>query len=388
MEQLAHLDRLWYRLGHERAIEGRQAVRIWMIECKKCGHVHTLTPGSSSDEAIRKSLMRAGWDLGRRPRSHLCPICTGRAPHVQRGPHIDSMPKEANAPAPPASSVAFFDPPSEEPDDPFLVEAWKSCDQTERDEFVKFLGPLVAPPPPPRRESWLEVWIRTSAAERTAFLDKHRPIQPPQSLIEKFNSSSPAQIEEFVVWFGDRFKPQIIRGVSLTEMWNVANDKDRGNLLDWLRTTGMIPTPAKAQREPLFEYFNASPEPERDDLIGRILRAAGVDVAEDGAMHVPAPQPTSNKLPGTITKSEFARELGIAPSNISLYLGKGMPQRPDGRLDRDIVHGWVKTNVGQQGGNRKPRAEPPPGLDNTPITSIDFADNDAIAALSNRLWPS
>jgi hypothetical protein len=45
-----------------------------------------------------------------------------------------------------------------------------------------------------------------------------------------------------------------------------------------------------------------------------------------------------------IRKSDLARELGVSRARVSQLVGRGLPVRPDGRLDRPRALAWVRAN--------------------------------------------
>lgn len=45
-----------------------------------------------------------------------------------------------------------------------------------------------------------------------------------------------------------------------------------------------------------------------------------------------------------ITKAGLAAELGVSKARVSQYVQRGLPQRADGRLDRDAALRWLKRN--------------------------------------------
>jgi hypothetical protein len=45
-----------------------------------------------------------------------------------------------------------------------------------------------------------------------------------------------------------------------------------------------------------------------------------------------------------IRKSDLARELGVSRARVSQLVGRGVPVRPDGRLDRARALAWVRAN--------------------------------------------
>jgi hypothetical protein len=53
-----------------------------------------------------------------------------------------------------------------------------------------------------------------------------------------------------------------------------------------------------------------------------------------------------------ISKTLFARQLGVAPSTISGYLAKGMPTAIDGTIDPSLAKKWIRANIRIQGGKR------------------------------------
>jgi hypothetical protein len=62
-----------------------------------------------------------------------------------------------------------------------------------------------------------------------------------------------------------------------------------------------------------------------------------------------------------ITKAELAEELGIAGSGVSKLLSRGLPARPDGRIDLLAACRWIVDN-NQQGGRTRAHAREWAGL--------------------------
>jgi hypothetical protein len=120
----------WYRLGYRRAVDGQRAVRTWHIPCSRCDQVLEITPGSSTDEGVRKGLLKKGWYIGRHINQHCCPAC--RAP---------------KRPEPDVPVVAVAELPVTE-DKTFLMECWDSCTEEERQAFLKQIAPAAQPPLP------------------------------------------------------------------------------------------------------------------------------------------------------------------------------------------------------------------------------------------------
>jgi hypothetical protein len=54
----------------------------------------------------------------------------------------------------------------------------------------------------------------------------------------------------------------------------------------------------------------------------------------------------------SMTKSEFAKALGVSRPTISSYCAKGMPQEADGTLDEAACREWILANVRVQTGSR------------------------------------
>jgi hypothetical protein len=270
----------------------------------------------------------------------------------------------------------------EKPREPFLIETWKAdfITEAEREEFLKFLGPLIAkiaPPPAPSLvlrpvAALRDIWARLSVGERNIFLANYIPASPPvQTLREHFVKASAGDVAQFIRWW--------MENKSLTVFWNAANDKQRNELLKWLRDTGII-----QNKQTLLEHWNSA-EQERKAIVATIVDSLSASSHSVTLTPHPSINKTPKTPPGTLTKSEFARELGIEPSNISTYIHhRGMPQRPDGRLDREVVQAWVKANINPPGVRKTQQRR----QNETPITNIDFADDEAIAALSKSLWPS
>lgn len=57
----------------------------------------------------------------------------------------------------------------------------------------------------------------------------------------------------------------------------------------------------------------------------------------------------------SISKSEFAKELGVTPGRISQLIAKGLPVLPSGRISPAAARDWYETNVDPS------RRKPPPG---------------------------
>ncbi|MGZ3472433.1 MAG: hypothetical protein ACXVA6_20895, partial [Isosphaeraceae bacterium] len=53
----------------------------------------------------------------------------------------------------------------------------------------------------------------------------------------------------------------------------------------------------------------------------------------------------------TITKSAFARHIGVSPSRISQLVERGLPEEFDGRLDIEKALAWCRANI-EHGLNR------------------------------------
>ena len=49
-----------------------------------------------------------------------------------------------------------------------------------------------------------------------------------------------------------------------------------------------------------------------------------------------------------VSKTEFARHLGISAPRVSVLVRRGLPVRPDGKIDVDAAIEWMKANVVQQ----------------------------------------
>jgi hypothetical protein len=47
----------------------------------------------------------------------------------------------------------------------------------------------------------------------------------------------------------------------------------------------------------------------------------------------------------TITKAAFARELGISKPRVTQLIQMGLPELPNGRLDRGIALQWYADNI-------------------------------------------
>jgi transcriptional regulator with XRE-family HTH domain len=67
-----------------------------------------------------------------------------------------------------------------------------------------------------------------------------------------------------------------------------------------------------------------------------------------------------------VSKSEFARRLGVHRSTVSNYARRGMPVLPDGRVDAAAAAAWVRSNVHLQSGQRGVGARGAAGLTDDP----------------------
>src|SRR5688500_5480156 len=45
-----------------------------------------------------------------------------------------------------------------------------------------------------------------------------------------------------------------------------------------------------------------------------------------------------------ITKAQLAREVNLTPSRISQMVPRGLPVRPDGKVDREVAIQWIRDN--------------------------------------------
>jgi phage terminase Nu1 subunit (DNA packaging protein) len=52
-------------------------------------------------------------------------------------------------------------------------------------------------------------------------------------------------------------------------------------------------------------------------------------------------------LAETVTKAAFARTLGVSRSRVSAFVKRGLPIRPDGKIDLPAALNWVRENVEQ-----------------------------------------
>jgi phage terminase Nu1 subunit (DNA packaging protein) len=52
----------------------------------------------------------------------------------------------------------------------------------------------------------------------------------------------------------------------------------------------------------------------------------------------------------TVTKGELASRLGVHPSRVSALIKRGLPVRPDRKIDLEAAVTWMKANVGAQAG--------------------------------------
>ena len=157
-----------------------KVTRYHLVQCSKCNASNQIKSAGLSDESLKKVFTRQKWLIGKHPNQHLCPACNeGPQRHkepaapakpaqhehrrpsnlellerawaacsadeqgvflgqhmqpvrkpsyvppadFQHGPHIDSMPREANAAADPASQLAPT--PAEEPGEDEPAEWWR-----------------------------------------------------------------------------------------------------------------------------------------------------------------------------------------------------------------------------------------------------------------------
>jgi hypothetical protein len=88
--------------------------------------------------------------------------------------------------------------------------------------------------------------------------------------------------------------------------------------------------------------------------------------------------------PEVVTKSEAARRWGVSPPAVAKYAAKGLPVRPDGKLDWSTADAWRRGyNVPEHSGSHKARKR---AREAEPITLADqqsqeFADGAAWMAL-------
>lgn len=55
--------------------------------------------------------------------------------------------------------------------------------------------------------------------------------------------------------------------------------------------------------------------------------------------------PGYQKAPPSVSKSEFAREMGVTPGRISQLIARGLPVLPNGRVDPEAARDWYAANV-------------------------------------------
>jgi hypothetical protein len=76
--------------------------------------------------------------------------------------------------------------------------------------------------------------------------------------------------------------------------------------------------------------------------------------------------PPAGAAGGTMSKSSFARLIGVTPGRVSQLIAKGMPTEPDGTVDVAKAKAWIRDNIDPTRGHAKvdevegPLPLPPP----------------------------
>ncbi|MEJ1161779.1 hypothetical protein [Prosthecomicrobium sp. N25] len=60
-------------------------------------------------------------------------------------------------------------------------------------------------------------------------------------------------------------------------------------------------------------------------------------------------------MPGTLTKRDFGKRIGVSPTRMTQLVAEGLPIEPDGRVDPDKGERWVRENLD---GHRRAAAKP------------------------------
>lgn len=68
-----------------------------------------------------------------------------------------------------------------------------------------------------------------------------------------------------------------------------------------------------------------------------------------------------------VSKSAVARELGVTPGRVTQMIARGMPARPDGRLDLERCRKWYRDNV-------TPRVKPAGEPQHSTTTAVEKCD--------------
>jgi hypothetical protein len=76
----------------------------------------------------------------------------------------------------------------------------------------------------------------------------------------------------------------------------------------------------------------------------------------------------------TISKAHLARELGVSRARVSQFVGRGLPVRPDGRLDRGRALAWVRDHNFSWLGGWAVRQKDAPRRESAPPASIPELD--------------
>jgi len=364
-------ERHWYRLTHERSVVGHKGGRLYAIDCKKCKRTETLHAHNQSDEAMRKRVLRLGWQLGRFNHQHLCPEC--------------SRPQ-----APPAPAAEPASPPTRERT-PFLQEAWLGSSLTEQIAFSQWLkaqlwiseevGPppeIIPPAPAVMVMSLQQAWEQASDTERKVLLDWYAPKPPPRlSLTESWSAADKLERDKLLRWL-EQTCVVGEKNLTLLEYWNRATKEDRVRLLKYLHRQRL-----SHAHESVAEISDLVAQAALDTLPqnkAKIDSYPRLQAAQARRVEMYNERPA-----GTIGKSALARELGVGPPQVSEWIRRGLPVRADGLLDKDVAMAWLEAKR-----RRPPNRWRPPVDDAPPAVDVDnnfeLTDDEAFRRLNKRLF--
>lgn len=418
---LVHQGKAWYELGHRRPTpDNPNGGRYYSIGCRRCKSKHTFSPNSQSDDNLRKVMIRAGWELAREGwNHHLCPDCQEqiKAKRKAEAEHAAQVKTEPQGVIDPATMPT-----------PVLVELWRDASDQDRKDFIDWFRPTAptlfgfkyiqpaapAPPTPPPPPDLYELYNQVSHEERIAFVKVFLKAAN-KKLVDITEPPDPASFVETMpkLTLGEHWivatkaeKDGLLRYLeqanvytkTLLERWDVATGQERQELIN-KRVPKPPPSHAPAARgeiphtAPGFDLLRCSfcgkPSGEVTTLINgpnnaNICNAcigicAGTVARAAAGMAPPAP-PQPSHIMG---KSEFARSINVQPCTISGYLNKGMPQRHDGKLDRDAALAWIAENVNKTNG-RPANQRVDPTLTDTIFP--DFNDDAAAAEMARKMF--
>ena len=284
---------------HVRATDGNKGGRLYRIICRECAKQHDFKPNTLSDEKLRRNIIRDGWELGRYRTLHLCPKCADK-----------------KAAEPGVKDIA------ERWTENFLIEIWNTESfQKDRQGLLDYL-------------EWQKIVIADSVQTH------------PMTLLEIYRVSTNTEQQKVAEHIAQQVRDWLyMSDGQLAEHWQKTSQAERERLLDYLevanfasRHSSLIAHWKKAsgaEREAILASYRHQPkpppEPNYDDkepsLGERLVRANKI----------------LRKPPGTISKSDFAKKVGVIPGTVSHWLKfEGLPERSDGLLDEAEATQWVE----------------------------------------------